>query len=77
MRMNLLRHEKVEKKYNIKDVGNLSWLKKEIDDNTVKDVRDLFRPKKENKSIKDKIDRNIKDICELENEEEDYHKPVR
>ena len=75
--MNLLRHEKVEKKYNIKDVGNLSWLKKEIDDNTVKDVRDLFRPKKENKSIKDKIDRNIKDICELENEEEDYHKPVR
>ena len=75
--MNLLRHEKVEKKYNIKDVGNLSWLKKEIDDNTVKDVRDLFRPKKENKSIKDKIDRNIKDICELENEEEDYYKPVR
>lgn len=74
--MNLLRHEKVEKKYNIKDVGNLSWLKKEIDDNTVKDVRDLFRPKKENKSIKDKIDRNIKDICELENEE-DYYKPVR
>ena len=75
--MNLLRHEKVEKKYNIKDVGNLSWLKKEIDDNTVNDVRDLFRPKKENKSIKDKIDRNIKDICELENEEEDYYKPVR
>ena len=74
--MNLLRHEKVEKKYNIKGVGNLSWLKKEIDDNTVKDVRDLFRPKKENKSIKDKIDRNIKDICELENEE-DYYKPVR
>ena len=75
--MNLLRHEKVEKKYSIKDVGNLSWLKKEIDDNTVKDVRNLFRPKKENKSIKDKIDRNIKDICELENEEEDYYKPVR
>ena len=75
--MNLLRHEKVEKKCNIKDVGNLSWLKKEIDDNTVNDVRDLFRPKKENKSIKDKIDRNIKDICELENEEEDYYKPVR
>ena len=76
--MNLLRHEKVEKKYNmIKDVGNLSWLKKEIDDNTVKGVRDLFRPKKENKSIKDKIDRNIKDLCELENEEEDYYKPVR
>ena len=40
------------------------------------DIRNLFRLKKETKSIKDGILRDIKNIFEHE-EEENYYKPVR
>ena len=37
-------------------------------------MRNLFRLKKENKAIKDRIIRDITNL--LEHEEEDYYKPV-
>ena len=40
-----------------------------------KDIRNLFRLKKEREAIKDKIVRDIRNL--LEHEEEDYYKPVR
>ena len=44
----------------------------------IKDIRNLCKPKRENEAIKDRINRDIKDLFELENEEEeDYYKPVR
>ena len=42
-----------------------------------KDIRNLFRLKKEVERIKDLILRNIKNLLEYENEEENYYKPVR
>ena len=50
-------------------------MKKEIDSTTVKDIRSLFRLKKENEAIKDRIIRDIRYL--FEHEEEDYCKPVR
>ena len=46
-----------------------------IEDNITKDVRNLFRLKKENKAIKDRIIRGIRTL--FESEEEDYYKPPR
>ena len=40
-----------------------------------KDIRNLFRLKKEREAIKDKIVREIRNL--LEHEEEDYYKPMR
>ena len=51
-------------------------MKKETDDTTAKDTRNLFRLKKENKVIKDIILRYITNLFEHE-EEENYYKPVR
>ena len=42
----------------------------------IKDTRNLFRLKKENKAIKDRIIRDIKNRLEHD-EEEDCYKPVR
>ena len=57
--------------------------KKKIAGNIIKEVRNIFRlkketddtTKKENEAIKDKIIRNIRNLFELENE--DYYKSVR
>ena len=49
--------------------------KVEIDDTTIKDIRNLFRLKKENEAIKDRIIKDTKNL--LEHEERDYQKPVR
>ena len=54
---------------------NLFRTKKEIDDTTIKDIRNLLRLKKENEVIKNRIIIDIRNI--LEYEEEDYYKPVR
>ena len=40
-------------------------------------MKNLFRPKKENKTIKGRITRDITNLLELEDEEEDYCKPVK
>ena len=44
--------------------------------NIIKDIRNLFRLKKETKAIKDRILRDIKNLFEHE-EDENYYKPVR
>ena len=49
---------------------------KKIEDNTIKNVRNLFRLTKENETIKDRVIRDIRNFFEHEGEE-DYYKPVR
>ena len=56
----------------IKYVMNFLDWKKEINDTTIKDIRNLLRLEKENKVIKDIIIRGIKIICN--HEEEGYYK---
>ena len=51
-------------------------MKKEIDDIAIKDVRNLFRLKKENTVIKDRILRDIRNLFGHEEVKTDY-KPVR
>ena len=48
---------------------------KKIENNIIKDGRNLFRLKKENKGIKNRVIRDLRDI--FEHEEENYYKPVR
>ena len=50
-------------------------MEKEIDDTTVKDIRNLFRLKEGNETIKDKIIRDIRNL--FEHEKEDYYKSIR
>ena len=47
------------------------------DQKIMKDIRNLFRLKKEVKGIKDIELRNIKNLFEHEKEEQNYHKQVR
>ena len=46
------------------------------EENIIKDMRNLFRQKKETRAIKDRIPRDIKNLFEHEKEEESYYKPV-
>ena len=48
---------------------------KKIEDNVIKDIRNLFKVKKGNKAIKCKVIRDIRNL--FEHEEEDYYKSVR
>ena len=61
----------------IEDERNLFRLKKEIDDTTIKHTRNLFRLKIENKVIKDRIVREIRNFFEHEEEEKSYHESIR
>ena len=45
-----------------------------MEGNKVKNVRNLFKLKKENKAIKERAIRDIKNMSELE---KDYYRPVR
>ena len=47
---------------------------KSLEDNIIKYARNHFKLKKENEVIKDRIIRDIRNVFE---QEEDYHKPVR
>ena len=49
-------------------------IQKQSEDNVIKNMRNLFKLKKENKKIKDTIIRNTKKLFE---HEEEYYKPVR
>ena len=42
------------------------------EENLIKDIRNLFRLKKEFKGMKDIVCRNIKNLCGCEREEENY-----
>ena len=46
-----------------------------MNNNTIKHIRKLFRLKKENEAIKNRVIRDIRNF--FEHEEEDYFKPVR
>ena len=48
--------------------------KKQSEDNTIKNVRNLFRLKKEKKEMKHRIIRDFKNLLE---QQKDYDKPVR
>ena len=50
-------------------------LKKEINDATIKCIRNIFRPKNENKTIKGRIIRDIRNL--FEHKEGNYYKPVK
>ena len=52
-------------------------IKKKIEDNTHKDVKSLFRLKKEKEAIKGKKIIDIRKRFELENEGGNYYKPIR
>ena len=54
---------------------NTFGLKKERDDTTIKGIRHIFILKKENKPIKDRILRDIRNL--FEHEEENYYKSAR
>ena len=44
-------------------------IKKQIDDSTIKDIRNLFRLRKENEVIKDRVIRDIRNLFEYEKED--------
>ena len=48
-----------------------------IKDNIIKDIRNLFRKKKENVAIEGRKIRDVRSLFELEKEEEKYCKPLR
>ena len=50
-------------------------MKSEIDDTTIKDIRNIFRLKKGNKTIENRIIRHIRNL--FAHDEEDCHKPAR
>ena len=49
--------------------------KKQSEENIIKSIRNLFKIKKENEEIKDRIIKDIKTL--FEQEEKDYYKPIR
>ena len=60
----------------IEDIINFFSLKKELNYNAIKDIRNFFRQEKGTKAIKDRILRYIKNLFEREDEEK-YYEPVR
>ena len=69
---------RLEEENIIRDIRNLSRLKKEQNYTGIKDIRNLIRLEKKTKTIKDRILRDIKNLLEDEEEkEENYYKSVR
>ena len=48
----------------LNDIRNSLWIKKEIEGTTIKDLRSIFRLKKDNEIIKDRIIRDIRTLFE-------------
>ena len=67
----------VEKENIIKDKRTLFRQKIEPNHTAIKDMKNLFRLKKEIESIEDRILRDIKNLFENEIEELNYYKPVK
>ena len=51
-----------------------SKIQKQSEDNIIKSIRNLFKLKRDNEAIKDRI---IQDIKILFEQEDDYYKPIR
>ena len=58
----MMENPRIEEENIIKDIRNLFRLKKELNYTAIKDIRSPFRLKKENKAIKDRIPRDIKNL---------------
>ena len=58
----MMENPRIEEENIIKDIRNLFRLKKELNYTAIKDIRNPFRLKKENKAIKDRIPRDIKNL---------------
>ena len=71
-----MKSSNLEEENMIKDIRNLSRIKKEQNYTGIKSITNLFRLKKETKTIKDRIRRDIKNLFEHE-EEENCYKLVR
>ena len=74
-RLRLAKDKRIEGNL-IKNVRSLLRLKKERDENTVKDKTNLFRLRKKTETTKEKTVRDIRNLFELENEPENFYKPV-
>ena len=61
----------------IKDIRVLFRLNQELHYTAIKHITNIFRLKKETKTTKDRILRDIKNLFEHEKEEQNYYKPVR
>ena len=74
----MMESSSLEEEKMIKGRGNIFKLKKEIDGTAYsqKDIAKIFRLKKENKVIKDRMLRDINNIFDNK-EEENYYTPVR
>ena len=57
----------------IEDIRNNFWLKKEIDENVIKDIRNLLRLRK----LSNQRQNYIRYLFKLEDEEENHYKPIR
>ena len=51
--------------------------KKQSEENIIKNIRNLFKLKKENNTIKDRIIRDIRTLFEQQQEEKDCYKRIR
>ena len=60
--------EEKKRKVNIKDIKNLFTSTKELDNSAIKDIRNFFGLKKENKTIKYKVTGDIRNLIRLKNE---------
>ena len=61
----------------IKDIKNIFRLKEELNYSAIRNIRNLFRLEKENIAIKDKIYRDIKNLFEHEEDDENCYKLAR
>ena len=60
----------------IRDIRNFFRLKKELSYTGTKDVRNHFRLEKVTKVIEDRVLKDIKNLCEHEEQEANYYKPI-
>ena len=73
----MMKNPRPKKEKLIKVIRNPFRLKAELNYTTIKDIRNLFSRQKQTKAIKDGILRDIKNLFEHEEKEENYYKPVR
>ena len=73
----MMENPRPEEENTIKDITNLFRLRRELNYTAINDIRNLFRLEKETKAIKSRILRDINNLFEHEEEEENYYKPVR
>ena len=65
-----MENQRSEEEKIIKYIINLFILNKELNDTEIKNIRNVFRIKKETKGFKNRILRNIRNLLEYEKEEE-------